>query len=356
MANQVRIFLPMMVITSLLLVSQTANSQWGGGSDRAALVLVEPITFEYEETKVDAVGTAEAFRSVTLFPAVADKVTAVNFTPGQQVSKGDVLIELDARRQKVAVARAELQLSELQRTFQRLNNSQRAVSESDLDNAKTQYELAKVQLDEATADLEDRSLVAPFDGIVGLTDVEVGDRIGIQTAVTTIDQRSKLFVNFSAPETALPVLIENPKVTLRPWSNRGLTLDAKIAEVDSRINEQDRTIRSRAVLDNTSDQYRPGMSFRVSLTLQGQRYAAIPEAALSWGASGAFIWKDVDGKAVKVPVSIKQRLRGRILVEGDLVEGENLIAEGVQRLRSGQSVEAKDTRMAGKVVPQGARG
>lgn len=339
-------------------ISLSAFGQWGGGGDKAAIVLVEPITFEYEETKVDAVGTAEASRSVILYPAVADKVTAVNFTPGQSVNEGDVLIELDARRQKVAVARAELQLAELQRSYQRLKNSQRegAVSESDLDNAETQYELAKVQLDEATADLEDRTLVAPFDGILGLTDIEVGDRIGTQTVVTTIDQRKKLFVNFKAPETALPVLIENPKVTLQPWSDRGLTLSAQIAEVDSRINEQDRTIRSRAVLDNTNDQYRPGMSFRVSLTLQGQRYAAIPEAALSWGASGAFIWKDVDGKAVKVPVSVKQRLRGRILVEGDLEEGENLIAEGVQRLRSGQSVTAKDTRVAGKVVTKSSRG
>jgi RND family efflux transporter MFP subunit len=341
-----------------MFMSLSVFGQWGGGADKPAIVLVEPVTFEYQETKFDAVGTAEAVRAVTLYSAVADKVTAVNFIPGQRVEEGDVLIQLDARRQTVAVARAKLQLAELRRSYQRLQSSQRegAVSESDLDNAKTQYELAQVQVEAANADLEDRTLVAPFTGVVGLTDIQVGDRISTQTIVTTIDQRDTLLINFKAPETALAVLLENPTVTLQPWSDKGLILSAEIAEVDSRINQSDRTIRARAVLDNTNDQYRPGMSFRVSLTLQGQRYAAIPEAALSWGASGAFIWKDVDGKAEKVAVAVKQRLRGRILVEGKLEEGENLIAEGVQRLRVGQSITARDTRVAGKLVSRSSQG
>lgn len=282
----------------------------------------------------------------------------INFVSGQQVTEGQILLKLDDRRQRVALERSQIELSDTKRTYQRLLNSKSegAVSQSALDEAKTQLDLAKVRLDEAQADLDDRRLIAPFDGIVGLTEVEVGDRINLQTAVTTIDKRDQLFVNFSAPESALIVLTENPSVSLQPWSNRARTLVAKIAEVDSRINIQDRTIRARAVLDNSEDLYRPGMSFRVSLSMQGQRYAAIPEAALLWGASGAYVWKDVNGKAVKVAVEVKQRLRGRILVDGDLVEGENLIAEGVQRLRSGQAIETRETRVAAKINAQEARG
>lgn len=343
MSPRLHFCVTVLCLATLLSTSFRSFGQYQGG-DKTTLVLVEPVKFEAEEAKIDAVGTAEAFRSVTLYAAVADKVTAINFIPGQSVKQGDALIELDARRQRVAVQRAQIQLAESLRNYQRLLNSQRegAVSQSDLDDTKTQYELAKVQLDESTADLEDRTVVAPFDGIVGLTDVEVGDRIGIQTIITTIDQRTRLFINFRATEMALPVLLENPNVALQPWSNRSLTLDATIAQVDSRIDEQDRTIRARALLDNSNDAYRPGMSFRVSLTLQGQRFAAIPEAALLWGASGAYVWKSVDGKALKIPVKVKQRLRGRILVEGDLVEGETLIAEGVQSLRAGQAVKTKN--------------
>lgn len=334
------------------LTGMPAVGQWGG-NNRATLVLVEPITFEYEESKVEAVGTAEAFRSVTLFPAVGDIVTAVAFTPGDYVEAGQVLVRLDDRRQRAALERAQIELSDARRTFERIKNSVRegAATQNERDLAQTALALAEVSVKDAQTNLDDRTVLAPFSGIVGLTDIEVGDRISEQTVVTTIDQRDQLFVNFSAPESALQVLSNNPSVQLQPWSNRGVQLAADIAQVDSRINNNDRTIRVRALLNNQNDRYRPGMSFRVSLTLRGERYAAIPEAALLWGAAGAYVWKAVDGKAVKVPVEVKQRLRGRILVDGDLEEGQTLVAEGVQRLREGQSVRAQNTEMAGKNAP-----
>ena len=90
------------------------------------------------------------------------------------------------------------------------------------------------------------------------------------------------------------------------------------------------------------------MSFRVNLSIEGDRFAAIPEAALLWGATGAYIWLAEDGKAKKVDVSVHQRLRGTILVSGDIEEGDTLISEGVQRLRTGQEIT---TELAGG--PQG---
>ncbi|GBL05776.1 efflux RND transporter periplasmic adaptor subunit [Glaciecola sp. KUL10] len=334
----------------LLVCSSSVWAQSWGGAERAASVLVQPVVFEYEEAKIEAVGTAEAVKSVTLFPAVADKVTEINFTPGQRVNAGDVLIKLDDRRQRVALSRAQIQLADAKRNYQRLLDSQKrgAASQSALDDAKTVRDLAEVELEQAQADLEDRSLLAPFDGVLGLTDIEVGDRITTQTVVTTIDKRDNIFVNFNAPEAALGILLNNPEVSLQPWSNRTTYLNAKIAEVDSRIDENDRTIRARAILDNADDNYRPGMSFRVSLSLKGKEYAAIPEAALSWGASGAYVWKSVDDKAQRVDVKVKQRLRGRILVEGKLNQGDTLITEGIQRLRVGQAVKAVPTAVADK--------
>lgn len=334
----------------LLTLSTSVLAQSWGGGERAASVLVQPVVFEYEEAKIEAVGSAEAVKSVTLFPAVSDKVTEIRFTPGQRVKQGDVLIKLDDRRQRVALARAEIQLADAKRNYQRLLDSQKkgAASQSALDDAKTVRDLAQVELEQAQADYEDRTLLAPFDGVLGLTDIEVGDRITTQTVVTTIDQRDNIFVNFNAPEAALGILLNNPEVSLQPWSNRTSYLNARIAEVDSRIDENDRTIRARAILDNSQDNYRPGMSFRVSLSLKGKRYAAIPEAALSWGASGAYVWKSVDDIAQRVDVKVKQRLRGRILVEGELDQGDTLITEGIQRLRVGQAVKAVPTAVAEK--------
>lgn len=326
-------------LCALFLLVPFAHGQFMGDR-QAKLVVTKPIEFMNETRNIEAVGSAEAVQSIVLYSAVADEVTEVNFVPGQAVEKGKVLVRLDDRRQKTALKRAELTLSDAQRTVERLEASykQGAVPVNELDLAKTQRDLAEVALEDAKTDVEDRYIVAPFDGVVGFTDVEVGDRINEQTMITTLDNRSKLFVNFRAPEAALSVLLNSPDVTLEPWSDRETLVDAEIAQVDSRINEADRTLRARALLDNGSDQFRPGMSFRVNLTIEGDRYAAIPESALLWGATGAYIWLAVDGKAQKLDVIVHQRLRGTILVSGDITVGDTLISEGVQRLRTGQSI------------------
>lgn len=320
------------------------------GDKQAKLVVLEPVKFQHESKKVEAVGSAEAVRSVVLYPAVADEVVEVNFVPGQYVEAGKLLLRLDDRRQRIAVSRAQLQLQDAERTYQRIQESRSkgAVPQSELDLAQTQRDLAKVALDEAKADLDDRRLLAPFSGVVGLTDVEVGDRITEQTAVTTLDDRSKLYVNFRAPEASLNILLNSPKVELLPWTDRQNPISAEVAQVDSRINEQDRTLRARAVLDNTQDLYRPGMSFRVNLAILGDRFAAIPEAALLWGATGAYLWKAENGKAKRVDVNVHQRLRGTILVTGNLQETDMLIAEGIQRLRNGQEITTELAQGSGQ--------
>ncbi|MFC4700545.1 efflux RND transporter periplasmic adaptor subunit [Glaciecola siphonariae] len=332
----------------LLGISAASNAQFRGG-DRPKLVVVEPLSFEYETSLIEAVGTAQAKRSVTLFPSVTDEVTEVNFVPGQAVSQGDILVALDSRLQDVAIERAQIQLEDAQRNLKRvkLSVARGAVTERELDDAETAVRLARVNLQEAKENKEDRLVRAPFDGVVGFTDVEVGDRIGPQTEITTLDDRKELFVNFVAPELAVTYLMNKPDVQLEPWTDRSIALKAKIGEVDSRVNTQDRTIRARALLDNNSDQYRPGMSFRVSLSIQGERYVAIPEAALSWGATGAFVWLAEDTKAKRIEVQVKQRLRGRILVSGDLRDGEPLIIEGIQGLRDGQALNIQNEDVLG---------
>lgn len=306
----------------------------------SAKVIVSPINFEHDGQRIQAVGSAEAFRSVIVFSAVSDRVTDVLFSPGDNVEANSVLVHLDDRRQQVAVERAKINLADAQRTLIRLQESRKqgAIPQSDLDNAMTAQQLAQVALDEAKVELEDRVIRAPFSGVVGLTDVEIGDRITLQTPITSIDSRTKLYVNFNAPESALPMLNQRPSLTLRPWLNESETVTAEIAQIDSRINLTDRTVRVRALLDNAQDRFRPGMSFKVELSLIGQQYPSIPEVALMWDATGAYVWVVDQQKAQRVDVDIKQRLPGRILVEGNLQPQQLLITEGIQRLRNGQSV------------------
>lgn len=319
------------------------------GSVVAANVVVEPVSKEQTQQQIKAVGNAEAIHSVTLYPAVGDRVTAVHFKPGQNVKKGDVLLELDSRRQRAALTQAKITLKDTERTVNRLieSHARGAVPQSDLDDAKTLHELAKVALMQAETEFEDRRIIAPFSGVMGLTDVEVGDRITTQTAIATIDDVSQLYINFNAPESAVQVLREKAEVAVIPWLGEQ-AYQAKIAQLDSRINAQTRTLRAKAKLDNSQQQFMPGMSFRVHINMLGEEFAVVPEAAMMWGASGPYVWKSVDNKATRVDVKIEQRLAGRLLVSGPLQQGDLLITEGVQRLRPNQALTVVNQLAAAK--------
>lgn len=324
---------------ALSLPSLAFAQQFGASS--AAQVVAAEVRFDARTQSVESVGNTEAFNSVVIYPAVGDLVTSVRFRAGQYVEQGDILIELDSRRQRTDLARAEIELADAQRSAERLTSSRErgAVPQSDLDDAITARDLSAVRKREAEANLEDRFVRAPFNGVVGITDVEVGDRISTSTMITTIDAREKLYVNFQAPETALSMLQANDTVTAAPWQNSNRRLTLEIADIDSRVDSQSRTIRVRAILDNSEDTYRPGMSFRVNLEVRGESYAVVPEAALMWGAEGAYVWRVTEGAAERVNVEIQQRRRGELLVESPLAVNDKIVVEGVQTLRPGQALD-----------------
>ncbi|MEX1222595.1 MAG: efflux RND transporter periplasmic adaptor subunit [Idiomarina sp.] len=338
------------LFTAIILLNSPAGHTQSWGSDQGAQVKVEQLTFERERTRVDSVGTAQAIRSVSIYPAVADEMTQVNFSAGDKVEAGAILVKLDARRQEIAVARATLELMDAERTLDRLKQSREngAVPQSDVDEAEIARDLIEVQLDEAETNLEDRMIRAPFAGVVGITDVEVGDRVTTTTMITTLDKRDQLLVDFRAPEAAAELLQSKAQLSVQPWQNRSAEIPAKVVNVDSRIDSASRTLRAQAVIDNQDDLYRPGMSFRVRLQIQGDSYAVIPESALSWGADSAYVWIADDKEAKRVEVQIKQRLEGRILVAGELSLGDVLITEGIQSLRNGQSVIFNDEQVGGE--------
>ncbi|RUO60312.1 efflux RND transporter periplasmic adaptor subunit [Pseudidiomarina insulisalsae] len=328
------------IVPSLVLSDAVVAQQWGN-REQAALVVTQQLGFERKQEQVEAVAYAEALQSVDIYPAVGDVVTAVNFAPGDEVNTGDILVQLDDRRQQIALQRAKLQLADAERTVERLQKSraQGAIPQSQLDEAIIARDLLEVAVAEAQTEVDDRQVDAPFSGVVGITDVEVGDRITPQTLITTLDKREQLFLDFQAPEQSAAMLNEGAELKVYSWLRAEESLAAEVAEVGSRIDPQNRTIRIRAKIDNSEDRYRPGMSFRVALTLSGDSYPVVPEAGLMWGPEGAYVWIVEDNKAKRVDVSIKQRLPGRVLVDGNLQLGDELIVEGVQTLRRGQAIE-----------------
>jgi RND family efflux transporter MFP subunit len=299
------------------------------------------LRFESASTRVEAVGTSRAIRSVVIHPAASGRVVAVNFEPGQFVPAGHVLLELDSRDEKLAVELARVRLADAERLLDRYRRtgSSGAVLPTEIDAARTGAEAARIELGRAQVALDDRSIEAPFDGHVDFTDVDPGDRVNPDTDITTIDDRNALLVSFEIPEMLVGRLTEGSTVDFTSWNDPDSQRSGTVVELGSRIDPTSRTLVARATVDNTDDALRPGMSFRVSVNIGGRLYPVLAETAVQWGAEGAYAWLIVDGVARRTPVNIVQRQKGRILVDADLSEGDLIVVEGLQRMREGTAVE-----------------
>lgn len=312
-------------------------------SDRAtaAVPVVLATSSEAENTaELDVVGSGLAARSVTLFAAVPGEVEEVSFRAGRLVREGQILLRLVDRKQRLALDLAAARLEAAQRLLARYESTRGtgAVPGSVIDEAQSGVRLSEIDVRQAREALADRVVRAPFAGVVGLTGIEPGDRIAIDTPITTLDDRRSLRVNFELPEVyaarlkiGQPITVTNPAFGARRF-------EGSIAQIDSRVDETSRNLRVRAAVPNKGDVLRPGMSFQVRLTLPGAMFVAVPELAVQWGREGSFVWTVREGKAVQVPVRTIRREADRVLVEGALRTGEPVVIEGVQRLRAGRPV------------------
>ena len=314
----------------------------------AVKVIAEPIRFEHAGTRVEAVGTSRAVLSAELHPEASGEVVAVNFEPGQLVRQGDVLVELDSREEKLAVNLAEIKLEDAERLYERYLRSadSGAVLPTTLDAARTAVETARLELEQAKIALTDRRIRAVFDGHVGVSEVDPGDRVGPETMITTLDDRSSLLVNFEVPEAYIGEFRVGETIRLETWSKAMPGLEGEVVDIGSRIDPRNRTFVARARVDNKDDLLRPGMSFRVAADVEGERYAVVAETAVLWGADGAYVWSIINGKATRKPVKVIQRREGRVLIDGDLDAGGIVVVEGTQNMRDGIDVDHDTRRLA----------
>lgn len=336
-------------------------SKAGKRAGSATLVLTEPVALAENTMRVRVVGTGKAVRSVLIYPSVAGEVREVDFRPGRRVKQGQRLLRLDDAHQRLAVQLAQVAVNEARREVERLSQlkSSGAVTKVRLEAAEAALLSADLRLELAKEDLADRSIYAPFDGVLGLSDIDVGDRVTPDTVIATLDDRASILVEFSVPEEHAGRLEVGDPVAVTPWSEPRREVTGRIAATASRIDAQTRTLRVQALIPNPDDVLKPGTSFEVAMTFRGKSYPGIREVAVLWSRDGAYIWRVAGGKADKVFVKIVRRDKGRVLVDGPLEEGELIVVEGVQGLRQGQALQPEPydaaalnhTQAGGKETP-----
>lgn len=313
------------------------------GRPGGTLVLVEPLTLAEDRFVLRAVGTGRALKSASIHPTVSGKVVEILFEAEQRVAEGTPLMRLDAEHARLAVRLAQVAEKEARRKvvrYERLGRSG-SVSTVTMETAGAELENASLRLAQAEENLRDRTIFAPFDGVIGLAEVDPGDRVTDDTLIAAMDDRSSILVEFTVPEEYVGRVAVGDRIAVRPWTNSELGLRGTVSAVHSRIDPTTRSLRVQATIPNDDDALRPGTSFEVELAFTGKFFPSVPEVAVLWSRDGVYVWRVTGDKAEKVFVKMVRRDRGRVLVDGPLREGDVIVVEGVQGLRDGQKVEAR---------------
>lgn len=342
---------------------QAANSGQGGSGQgnapggarrdgqQGTLVVVKQVVNGVVNDRLSAIGDGEAIQSVVVMPQAAGTIEEILVSSGQRVTKGTVLARLDDDEQVIARDQAQVMLRsarEKSASYQNLASFSRL----EVLDAQIAVETAQLDLTNAELNLKRRSIVAPIDGIVGIVAVNIGDNANTTTTVVSIDNRSELLVDFWAPERFATAVKPGMPVEASSVARPGQTFAGAVEAVDNRVDQASRTIRIRARIPNADDTLRAGMSFGVSMRFPGETYPSVDPLAIQWDSEGSYVWQVVDGKSVKMRVRIIQRNPDFVLVDAKLKEGDQVVIEGLQRVREGGAVRAAGVTKPAEVVTQ----
>ncbi|WP_297768674.1 efflux RND transporter periplasmic adaptor subunit [uncultured Roseovarius sp.] len=308
---------------------------------QGAPVIVSQVETARDDLTFSAIGTGFAQRSITLRAPAGGEITSLAILPGRKFERQDTLMRLDDTDERLALALAEarLQRATSERDRYRALQDTGAAATARFEEAETEYKVAQIAVEQARADLDDRTLRAPFDGVSGLANVEEGDRIVADDAISSYDDRSRILVEFDLPEALLSRVRIGLAIVAHTPAVEARSFDGEVVAIDSRVEADTRTARVRAAIDNAGDLLRPGASFSIRLDLPGMRYPAVPELALQFSRGALQVWRVTDGKAEQVPVQLVRRRAGLVILDGPLAEGDRVIVEGTQRLRPGIKVK-----------------
>jgi membrane fusion protein (multidrug efflux system) len=329
---------------------------------RAAGVPIEigkiEVTTVNEE--VEALGTLAADESVVIAPEIAGRVVALGFREGERVEKGQALVKLDTAILDAELKQAQADLSLARDTFDRNRAlvQRGAGTQVALEQATAQLATNEARIQLAQAKLAQSTIVAPFNGVVGLRSVGVGDYVSVGKTLITLTNIDPIKVDFRVPEIFLSrVKVDQPiKVKVDAVPNK--TFEGRIFAIDPVVDVNGRAIRLRAAIPNADLVLKPGLFARIVIVVdQRENALVVPETAVVPDGIGRIVYVVEDGKAKRVPVELGKRLPGKVEIAKGLTPEAQLVTAGQMRLRDGATVAIKDkpapvqTSTAPGVVP-----
>jgi membrane fusion protein (multidrug efflux system) len=298
-----------------------------------------------------AIGSVRAVHSVTVSTDLAGIVSELHFDSGQSVQKGALLARLqgDQETAQLHAAEARLHLAQLEVRRKKELQAKAALASSETDLADSELRQAAAAVEEAKARLARKSLHAPFDGVLGLRDISVGQFLNPGSPVVTLHSLDPVRVQFTLPQGLLshavlqrPVLIRIPERQAEPWKG---TLSA----FDSHLNDASRSLAMEATVPNPNHTLRHGMFVNVELPLPEEPGALlVPASAILYAPYGDSVFviqdsKGPDGTPLKTvtqrTVKLGEARGDQVRILKGVQEGEEIVTSGVFKLRPDAPVQ-----------------
>jgi membrane fusion protein (multidrug efflux system) len=312
-----------------------------GGGQQVSQAVAQPRAFS---DQIRVLGVARGRRSVNITSSTSELITRVLFTDGQRVAAGAPLVQLQAREEDAGVGEARAQVAQARSMYDRYRElgERGFASPMMVEQYETQLETAQASLNAARARQGDRTIRAPFAGVLGLSTVTAGTLVNPGGVIATLDDIDVVRVDFPIPERYLSVLRSGQPISATIDAYGDEVFAGRIALIDTRVNEQTRSITARAEIPNPGGRIRPGMAVRVAVT-QGQRTApGVPEAAVQYEGDSAFVYRiaagDRGSTAQRVTVETGAVENGFVEIISGLNAGDRVVGSGLNRIQPGAPI------------------
>jgi membrane fusion protein, multidrug efflux system len=299
---------------------------------------------------LDVIGTAQAIQGVTVSADLPGTVTKINFESGQAVHVGDVLVELDTRQERAQLAAAEAQRDLARINFNRSKElvKQGVLAQTDYDNTFQAQKSAEAQVGEIQATIERKTIRAPFTGVLGLRQVNLGQYLAAGQAIVPLQSLNPIYVNFGVPQQIAPQVRSGRVLKVTSDDLPGTAFAGRVTAVDSVISEATRNIQVQSTLPNPSGKLRPGMFVQVQVVLGASRNViTLPASAINYAPYGdsVFVVTDLTDPKGKMYRGVRQQFvkvegsRGdQVAVVSGVDPGQEVVTSGVFKLRNGAAV------------------
>lgn len=301
---------------------------------------------------IEGIGSVNAAQGIDLTVETAGIVNSIAFQSNQKVEQGALLVQLDETMQAadLEAARSNLELARtnLERAQQLTRRG--VTADANLDSTRAAARAAEAQVAAAQAVVDQRRLIAPFAGTIGLPRVDPGDYITPGTVVATLQDLDRMRVDFSLPEQRLGEIAIGQALTVRAGTvDRDFT--GTITGIDPRVDASSRMVAVRGEIGNAGQALTPGQFVRVSVALpQQDNVIALPQTAVISSLYGDFVYIIQQGEGTGQDGQPQLQVRqvfvvpgrysgGRVEITGDSVKaGEQVVTSGQNRLGNGTPV------------------